>query len=172
LTDPDPSKRLAAGDAMYISPINGGAPEYFVTAVLSDTTAAVMASWDVGVKSNLAYYMVKQQADNFCGVTWWYKHWIGAASQPALYPQYGGYFSNSPFTEGIGHRPTRAGNNGYTMVVAMIALGLATAEDDPRGVKLLERYQSLWFDYYLPVSLGYTTGFQNTGASYSFGRTM
>ena len=170
LTDPDPTRRLNHGDAIYL-----GYPgsEYYVNVVNSDTSVSVITADPSVIATPTAnFYMVHHWQSGDCGAIWLHGHWFGAETQPALYPQGGGYSSNSPFLDITPSRPNRGSNNSYSMQAGYIAAGLAAADDDSRALQRFEKHESSYFDYFLPFSLGYRTGFEHSGSFYSWGRTV
>jgi hypothetical protein len=91
---------------------------------------------------------------------------------PVLYPADGGNQSVTRSNASAPSHPTPGGNNGYSISEAVLKLMAAAADDDPRAVLRFEEAESYFWDYMLPYSIGYTTGFQRSGAHYSYDRTM
>jgi len=162
---------VAVGDAIYFRWDNGDFPEYFVSAINSDTDITAITADGSTVSTGYAYYVVHKWKRGDCGGLWLKRHWAGSyGSHPILYPPNGGFSTNNPFAPT--HSPSLGGNNGYTMTSGLTVFGLALADEDPRAIRLLQQSVSFHWDYMLPLAMGYRTGFDRSGAFYSFGRTM
>jgi hypothetical protein len=172
MTDPDPNQRVGVGDVIFRPSLYLASRQYYVIAVDSDTSLTVRVTpSEVSTWSNQQFVLYHKWAPGACGALWFKKHWQGSASHSGMYPLTGGNLGtwhNSPTR----YRPAAAGNNGYTWAKGLLALSAAAADDDPRAALRFEEAQSHFFDWMLPTSLGYTTGFQHSGSYYSWGRTV
>jgi hypothetical protein len=180
LTDPDASLRAAHGDVIYSQSLAtnpdgsqnfDGSNEYYIVAVNSDTSLRVLSNGSWGNFSGTTFQLYHAWQSGSCGFKWLKNHWLGGVAQPSLYPPTGGG-SATLEQEGANPIPTEGGNNGYTQYSAYVAFGLAAADDDPRAITLLEQAESMYWDWFLPLSIGYTTGYQRSGAAYSYQRTL
>jgi hypothetical protein len=159
---------LAVGDAIYIT---WGNAEYYVSAIGSDTDLTVITNDESTVSTPGTYYRSKQWVSGNCGALWLKRHWGGSTgAHPALWPSNGGSSTNGAFTSTA--KPSEGGNNGYTMTSGLTVIALATADDDPRALRVLQQMVGWHWDYMLPLAIGYTTGYSRSGAFYSFGRTL
>jgi len=87
-----------------------------------------------------------------------------------MYPLVGGQSNYAPFSSQ--QHPIYETNNGFTYLSGQIALGLVTADDDPRALLALERTQAVYWNWALPVQWGYVTGFDRAGSFYGFQRNQ
>ena len=142
------TRSLSAGDTIYIAELR---EPRVVVSVDSDTQlhyrTGNLTSLTFSGK-NYPYQIAHPWAPGNCGWAFWAKH--SGASVLSLYPAY-------PTQGGTGLRDLFS-NQFVTKTAAFLMVGLATADDDPRGARLAESAANWWTDVGFPLYQKYWTG--------------
>ena len=142
------SRSIAPGDTIFIPALR---EPRVVVAVNSDTQLEYrttnLAPMVFSGKS-YPYMVARPWTAGNCGWSFWAKH--SGYSPISPYPMY-------PLNGGVG-LPDRFSNQFLTKMAAFLMVGLATADDDPRGARLAEDAANWWTDVAFPLYQKYWTG--------------
>jgi hypothetical protein len=141
-------RSLAPGDTIYLPDLH---EPRLVVSVESDTElhyrTTNLAPLSFTGKS-YRYWVAHPWKEGNCGWAFWAKH--SGYSPLSPYPMY-------PPAGGTG-LPDRFSNQFLTKMAAFLMVGLATADDDPRGARLAEAAANWWTDVAFPLYQAYWTG--------------
>ena len=152
--------------------------ESYITAIISDTSLAVInagsVSAGVSIVTPTILWIARQWQAGDCGLKWAQSFWNNAPSLPSLYGANGaaggqvmGYAGNAGAPLLV---PRTGENKMFSYTAAWMLLDLALADDDPRAITHLAMDEEIWWDYTLNYELSYASGFDESGAGYSYGR--
>jgi hypothetical protein len=150
---------LSPGDTIFPA----GKNPWVVVSVDSDTQIHYRTSNLAGANFsgvNLPYEIAHPWQPGNCGWSFWAKHQGYSILSPGgAYPPAGGSALNDLF-----------GNQFLTKTAAFLAVGLATADDDPRGARMAEGAANWFQDVGFPLYQKYWTGPTQIDSQYGMDR--
>lgn len=115
------------------------------------------------------YSKVWDNGDHPCGLKWYLSH---HPSSPRMMPGQEAHYPTTDYTpiSGSNIDGTPESNRTYTSLYTWIAIGLMTANDDIRGVRLLEQATNYWMTQSLAQDMKSRWGSDGHGTQYGPGR--